>query len=236
MRNIPTLRPAIRMVPVLNAGAVLLAAATLLPVVAHAQGGRAPFTGLRVEAIAGYDHLRSGSSVDNDATRDLKQSIDGVTYGVGAGFDAALGERLRGGIEAEVSDSTAKWDNNNGVPNTFNLGRVSADRDIYVGGRLGLLTSPDTMVYVKGGYTNARFGLQGTNGTVIRDQRLDTDGYRVGAGIEHQLSGNAYVKAEYRYSNYSRGEFDFNGTTPDSSRFNIDTDRHQVVVGAGLRF
>ena len=220
---------------ILIAGSAALGAA-LLPAAARAQDGRAPFTGPRIEAIAGYDHLRSGSSVDNDTSRDLKQSINGVTYGAGVGFDAAVGNTLRAGVEAEISDSTAKWDNNNGVPNTFNLGRVSADRDIYVGGRIGYVTSPNTMVYVKGGYTNARFGLQGTDGTVSRDQRLDTDGYRIGAGVEHQLSGNAYVKAEYRYSNYAKGEFDFNGTTPDSSRFKIDTDRHQVVVGAGLRF
>lgn len=218
----------------LVAGSAVAAAAA--PSVAAAQDERGVFVGPRVEVIAGYDHHRSGSTVDNDATRDLKQSIDGVTYGVGLGYDAAVGDRLRGGVEAELSDSTAKWDNNNGVPNTFNLGRVSADRDIYVGGRIGMVTSPSTMVYVKGGYTNARYGLIGTNGTVSRDQRLDTDGYRVGAGVEHQLSGNAYVKAEYRYSNYGKGEFDFNGTTPDSSRFKIDTDRHQVVVGAGLRF
>lgn len=202
---------------------------------AHAQEAHS-FSGPRVEAIVGYDHLRSGSTVDNDATRDLKQSIDGITYGAGIGYDVAAGDRLRIGAEAELSDSTAKWDNNNGVPNTFNLGRVTADRDIYVGGRVGYVTGPRTMVYVKGGYTAARFGLQGTNGTVSRDQRLDTDGYRVGAGVEYALSSNAYAKVEYRYSNYSKGEFDFNGTTPDSSRFNIDTDRHQVVVGAGLRF
>ena len=227
-----------RTTPLSLSAASALAAASMVAgaAPAQAQDGRVPFTGPRIEAIVGYDHLRSGSSVDADNTRDLKQSIDGVTYGAGVGFDAALGERVRAGAEAEISDSTAKWDNNNGVPNVFNLGRVSADRDIYVGGRLGYVTSPRTMVYVKGGYTNTRFGLEGTNGTISRDQRLDTDGFRVGAGVEHQLSGNAFVKAEYRYSNYSKGEFDFNGTTPDSSRFHIDTDRHQVVVGAGLRF
>ncbi len=211
-------------------------AVAAMPSLAMAQDVRGAFVGPRVEVIVGYDHNRSGSTVDNDASRDLKQSIDGLTYGVGAGFDAAVGDSLRAGVEAELSESTAKWDDNNGVPNTFNLGRVSADRDIYVGGRIGMVMSPSTMVYVKGGYTNARYGLLGTDGTVIATQRLDTDGYRVGAGVEHQLAGNAYVKAEYRYSNYSKGEFDFNGTTPDSSRFNIDTDRHQVVVGAGLRF
>ena len=40
---------------------------------------------------------------------------------------------------------------------------------------------------------------------------------------------------EYRYSNYGEGEVDYvNG--PDSGRFDLDTDRHQVVVGFGLRF
>lgn len=68
------------------------------------------------------------------------------------------------------------------------------------------------------------------------DQRLDTDGWRVGAGVETALGEKAFAKIEYRYSNYNEGEFDFNGTTPDSSRFRIDTDRHQVVASVGLRF
>ena len=208
----------------------------LIPAAALAQEARLPFTGPRVEAIVGYDHNRSGSTVDADATRDLKQSIDGVTYGVGVGFDIPAGDLLRVGAEAELSDSSAKWDNNNGVPNTFNLGRVKADRDIYVGARVGYVASPQTMVYVKAGHSNARYGLIGSNGTTSLDQRLDTDGYRLGAGVEYAIDGNAYAKLEYRYSNYSRGEFDFAGQTPDSSRFSIDTDRHQVVAGVGLRF
>ncbi|WP_298199459.1 hypothetical protein [Novosphingobium sp.] len=102
--------------------------------------------------------------------RDLKQAIDGVTYGVGIGFDVPAGDRLRVGAEAELSDSTAKWDNNNGVPNTFNPGRVKADRDIYLGGRVGFVASPQTMVYVKAGYGNARYGQLGTNGTTSLDR------------------------------------------------------------------
>ena len=216
--------------------ALAVAAAALVPAVAHAQDARLPFNGPKVEVIAGYDHNRSGSSVDADNTRNLKQSIDGVTYGVGIGYDLNTGGGFVVGAEAELSDSTAKWDNNNGVPNTFNLGRVKADRDIYVGGRLGYVVSPRTMVYAKGGYTNARYGLLGTDGTTELNQHLDTDGYRVGAGVEYQMDSNVYAKVEYRYSNYKKAEFDFSGNTPDSSRFNIDTDRHQVVVGVGMRF
>lgn len=196
----------------------------------------APFTGLRVGGEVGYDHVRSGSTEDVDDTRDLKQSIDGVAYGAVVGYDADVGGDLRLGAEASIGDSSAKWDNNNGVPNTFNLGRVSADRDIYVGARLGYVTSPNTMIYVKGGYTNARFGIEGTDGTTSLNQRLDTDGYRLGAGVEYALTPNAYIGAEYRYSNYGKGELDFNGDTPDSSRFDIDTDRHQVMATMGYRF
>jgi outer membrane immunogenic protein len=38
------------------------------------------FSGPRVGAVLGYDISRSGSSVDNDNTRDQKQSIDGLLY------------------------------------------------------------------------------------------------------------------------------------------------------------
>lgn len=218
--------------------AILAAGTALIAVPAFAQDATPAenFSGLRVEALVGYDHHRSGSSEDVDDTRDLKQSIDGVTYGAGIGYDVPLGERMTFGGEAEITESSAGWDNNNNQPNVFNLGRVDAGREYYVGGRLGYAASPSTLVYVKGGYSNARYNLQGTDGTTNLRQRLDTDGYRVGAGVEQKVGQNAFVKVEYRYSNYSKGEFDFNGDTPDSSRFDIDTDRHQVMAGVGVRF
>lgn len=223
----------------MNKLCAILAAGTALAAAAPAMAQEAPsqtFSGPRVEAIAGYDSSRSGSSVDQDNTRNVKQSINGLVYGGAIGYDLPVGSNLVIGADAELTGSTAKWDNNNGVPNTFNLGRVKAGRDIYVGGRIGYAVSPQTLVYVKGGYTNARFNLEGTDGTTDLRQRLDTDGYRVGAGVEYAMTPRSFVKLEYRYSNYKKGEFDFNGSTPDSSRFNIDTDRHQVVAGVGVRF
>jgi outer membrane immunogenic protein len=92
------------------------------------------------------------------------------------------------------------------------------------------------MLYVKGGYTNQRFGIKGSDGTVNLQQSLDTDGWRAGAGAEFALNRNSYVGAEYRYSKYGKAEVNFRGETPDGSRFNIDTDRHQVMATAGVRF
>lgn len=216
--------------------ALILAAASAAAIATPAAAQEAPFTGPRVGVEAGYDHIRSGSTEDVDTDRDLKQSIDGVAYSGVIGYDAAVSPNVRIGAEASYGDSSASWDNDNQEPNVFNLGRVEAGREFYVGGRVGYVTSPDLMLYVKGGYTNQRFNFEGTDGTVDAGQRLDTDGYRVGAGAEYAFSNNMYGGLEYRYSNYSEGELDFNGDAPDSSRFNIDTDRHQVMATVGVRF
>lgn len=215
----------------------LLAAASIVAIATPvAAQDKAPFSGFRVGAEAGYDMLRSGSTEDVDDTRDLNQDIDGANYAAVVGYDAAVGEKLRIGAEASFGDSTASWDNDNNQPTVFNLGRVNAEREIYVGGRVGVVTSPDLMLYAKGGYTNQRFGVEGTDGTVSASQRLDVDGWRAGVGAEYALSDSMYAGLEYRYSNYSEGEVDFEGNTPDSSRFNLDTDRHQVVATVGVRF
>lgn len=216
---------------VLASGSVLFSGAAM------AQGTADPatsFTGPYVQAEIGYDKSRSGSTVDIDDLRDSRQSIDGAMYGAAVGYDAAVGERLRIGAEAEITDSTAKWKRDAGT--AFNLGRVSAGRDLYAGAKVGYVVSPQAMVYLKGGYTNARFNVQASDGTDTARDHLDTDGWRIGGGVEMAVSSNAFAKLEYRYSNYKEGELDFDGDTPDSSRFDIDTDRHQVVAAVGLRF
>ena len=45
------------------------------------------------------------------------------------------------------------------------------------------------------------------------------DGIRVGGGIEQRLGSRAYVKGEYRYSNYEAGAW-----------------KQEGLVGLGLRF
>ncbi|MGX7951769.1 outer membrane protein [Tsuneonella sp. HG249] len=223
----------------MNTKIAMLAVASLAALATPAMAQTAdeiPFSGVRVGGEVGYDHIRSGSTEDVDDTRDLKQSIDGVTFGAVVGYDAPVGETLRLGAEASFSGSSAGRDFDNDRPTVFNLGNVKADQEIYVGGRVGLVTSPSTMVYAKGGYTNQRFSVTGSDGTTTLDQKLDLDGWRVGAGAEFAVGRNAYIGAEYRYSNYGEGEVDFAGDTPDSSRFNLDSDRHQVVATAGVRF
>lgn len=186
------------------------------------------FQGPRVEATLGYDHVGAGSSNASN------QSIDGLLFGGGIGYDARIGNGLVLGVEGEATGSTAHADRQP-YANDFGYGRVRPGRDLYVGGRIGTLISPTTMIYAKGGYTNAQLHVLAGNSNTSTDTNFTLDGYRVGAGVEHQMSANTFAKIEYRYSNYGRGEIDYpNGA--NSGRFDVDTDRHQVAVSYGLRF
>lgn len=199
---------------------VLLAAAlgsVAAPALAQAD---APFTGPHVEALLGYDVV--GTPDDNR---------DGLLYGASAGYDFQIGGAVLG-AEAEFTDSTAKA-RENGIVTAADSASIRASRDLYVGARLGFAVAPSTMLYAKGGYTNARFKSEYNNGAGVTTlSSADLDGYRIGAGIEQKLNifgPSGFVKAEYRYSNYRH--LNAAGTTSS-----IDLDRHQILAGVGVRF
>ena len=72
-----------------------------------------------------------------------------------------------------------------------------------VGGRLGYLTTPDTLLFVSGGYANA--GMEKTmisilgegSGVLYDSKRLS--GAFIGAGLETKIWDSLSLKAEYRY-------------------------------------
>ena len=193
------------------------------------------FTGPRVEAIVGYDVSKAGSSIDDETNNDNDQSIEGINYGIGVGYDINAGGIVLG-LEGEYTDSSADVDYDQADPELFGLGDVNAGRDLYVGARVGVLAAPDLLVYAKGGYTNARYNLNGSFDGEDYRAKIDTDGFRVGAGVEYALNTNTFAKVEYRYSNYSSAELDFENDRTDVEIGEIDTDRHQVMVGFGYRF
>lgn len=203
-----------------------------LAVPAFAQDANPTFTGPRIEGTLGYDHVGAGSSVSNNNGRD-DQKIDGLLYGGGIGYDFAAGGVVLG-VEGEITGSTAKSERR-AYDSTFGFGRVSAGRDLYAGARAGILASPNTLLYVKGGYTNAKLNVLAGDTTQTTDTSFKLDGWRAGAGVERALSGTSFAKLEYRYSNYSDARLQY-GTGATSGRFDIDTDRHQVVASYGIRF
>jgi outer membrane immunogenic protein len=165
-------------------------------------------TGFHVEALAGYEN----------AAFDSVTNANGILYGVGLGYDVGW-KRLRFGVEGEVTDSTARKCIFFGAATDSVCLRTS--RDLYVGARFGVEVSPGVLLYGKAGYTNYAesnvFSLAG--GRIVTHPK--SDGARIGAGAEFAVGPRMFVKAEYRYSKYERA---------------IDFDKHQTVLGFGLRF
>ncbi|WP_448661734.1 outer membrane protein [Sphingomonas sp. CJ20] len=172
--------------------ATMALALTAAATPALAQDGQ--FSGPRAEVVGGWDHARSDG-----------ESQSGFTYGGAIGYDLQRGTAVFG-VDGEVTGSTTK----DCVANSC----IKAGRDLYAGVRAGVIAAPNTLLYVKGGYTNARFILD--TPTIHDGENLD--GFRLGAGVERSF-GKAYGKIEYRYSNYSQ-----------------DFERHQVLAGIGYRF
>lgn len=146
-------------------------------VVAAPVAASAAPVGGRIEVLAGYDRLGAYGSHKS-----------GLAYGLGAGFDFAVGTTASLGIDAEIADSTAKI-RGGGIT-------VKASRDLYIGGRASFAVAPQANLYVKAGYTNARISIPAL------DDGQNFDGWRVGVGGQYSLNGKMYVGGEYRYSNY----------------------------------
>lgn len=184
---------------------------------AYAQDDEKSFSGPRAEAIVGWDRVSDDSIYD--ATK------DGVVFGGAIGYDVRRGNAVFG-VEGEVTGATTKQVET-GVLIANDSLRVKAGRDLYVGGRVGYVVGNRALVYAKAGYSNARISetyvAPGTPGINISDHD-DLNGWRIGAGAEVSLTGNLYLKGEYRYSDY------------DGSSLGLDPKRHQVVGGIGIRF
>lgn len=194
-----------------------------------------PFNGPRIGVIGGFDESGAGSSAQDADNENNDQSIEGFGYGVEAGYDIDTGGAVIG-VEAEYLESTADTEFEEGDFESFGLGSVETNRDIYVGLRAGAKVTPNTLIYAKGGYTNAKYDLTAMDGDTEFSSDIDTDGYRVGAGVEYAMDSGMYIKGEYRYSNYSEAEVDMPGDAPDTERFDVDLDRHQVMAAVGWRF
>ena len=164
---------------------------------ALAQGAPVAPAGPRVEALIGYDRVKLGGEHDG-----------GVLFGIGAGYDFAVGNGVSLGADIEATESTQKIGDED-------IAEVKAGRDLYAGGRVSFAVTPSANLYLKAGYTNARFKATEDGDTFAEN----FDGFRLGAGGQVAVSGKAYVGGEYRYSNYEAG-----------------LSRHQLALTVGTRF
>lgn len=187
------------------------ALAAFAPAAAMAQDAGS-WTGAHADIVGGWDEMK----VQDGITTGVDFKKDGIVYGGGLGFDYDTGSVVLG-ADAELTGSTVK-ECQTVTTTTYCL---KAGRDIYAGARVGVAVGDarDTLLYFKGGYTNAQFKADATTGSTVVSESTDEDGYRLGAGVEHKFSDSVSAKVEYRYSDYGDG-----------------VNRNQVVAGLGFRF
>jgi outer membrane immunogenic protein len=141
----------------------------------------------------------------------------GLMYGLGAGIDFNLSEKVSLGLEANFDLSTVETCSSGVIVATDKL-CATAERDLSTVARLSYRLAPKTQIYALAGYTNARLRLDYTPATGPKTSIADNaDGVRLGAGIQQDLGSGVYSKLEYRYSNYEAGAV-----------------RHQLLVGLGV--
>ena len=152
----------------------------------------------------------------------VSAGIDGIgfhggVFGVGAGYDFQVSPKFVFGGFADANFSELKNENSLNIaagPLAINGGlSTQIDNLFMIGGRLGYLATPDTLIFGSLGYANAEFGdtnfnaslsLGGpplsVNGTLIESKRVS--GVFLGGGIETRLSDSLALKAEYRYIDF----------------------------------
>jgi outer membrane immunogenic protein len=198
---------------------MLLATAFLSTGLMAASGEAAPFQGPYVGLEAGISRDKVGGSATDFGHDGRDHGKSGFSGGVFAGYDATIAPRVVVGGELTL-DATA-GDSITGGAGT-EAAVLDPKRQISVTGRAGYLVSPQTLVYVRGGYTNVRADISSSAFSHTSAVSHDLDGWTLGAGVQRQLSSTISARVEYRYSDLGRGNRDF--------------DRHQVLAAVAYHF
>ncbi len=192
----------------------LYALASVAVLAAAAAAAPASAEGFRAEIHGGWDHVRA-----DDNGLSSNDSDSGIVYGIGAGYDFAIAPKLELGLDLSA-DLSSMEECETSVILANDAACIHAKRDLAAAVRLGYKVGERGTLYALAGYSNARFRFDYTTpaGVTTRDSR-NLDGFRLGAGYQHDFGERMYGKVEYRYSNYE-----------------ADVTRHQALLGVGIKF
>jgi len=191
----------------------LLAVSVAVPVTAAGFDG--PFVGAQV----GWQSEKMRNPKSAFGAVPVSDTGNNVTGGIFAGYDKTIGGRFVVGAEAGLDFASDDEVQNSVGATTYTIDpKYSYD----LTARMGYLVTPETLVYARGGYTNARVRTTVTNASLITSNSSNQDGWLAGAGVERQIAPHASARVEYRYSKFSEGDG--------------KDDRHRVLAGLSYRF
>ncbi len=164
---------------------------------------------------------------------------EGIFGGLIGGYNYQISDRIVLGVQGEFSLSGISSDLSLTIPGLVSgSAKLEEQYSVAISGRVGWLSNPDTMLYLIGGYSHARYKASGSlsgGGFAISASRKESfHGFHVGAGMETRISSAISARVEYRYTDLGREDWGTGGivrTEPSSH-----TGRFGLVwnLGSGL--
>lgn len=147
--------------------------------------------GVSANGLAIDDTNRLPGSAYTEIYKD--KGLQGVSARVAAGYDieTALDIVIGGFVEYEFSDQMSS----SALPSSFRRGDSWS-----VGGRIGVLPTSSTLIYVPAGYTRAEF--VDALSLPFSPSSADLEGWFVGGGIETRLAVALTLRGEYRFTQF----------------------------------
>ncbi len=148
---------------------------------------------------------------------------EGLLGGIMVGYNYQVSPNFVLGIQGDIA--LTDLDAELSIPGIPVSASAGPEYIASISARAGYLATPDTMLYVLGGYShanfNAGFSVPGTSGSF--DQKYH--GFHAGTGVETKLSSNLTARLEYRYTQYSDEDW---GT---AGGLNIEPSSHTATFG-----
>lgn len=189
------------------------------PVYAAAPTMATNWTGFYANAGAGYGLWAADTTItlpSGTCVYCVTQVKGGKGYlgVIGAGYDWQFAPTWVAGVFGDFDVSSLKGTIQD--QNTLGAGEIKQTSAWAVGPRLGWLPSPQTMTYVNGGYTGARFNgathisvYDGVTPTGFSTPGFTVGGWFLGGGVETtfdffgMLGKGWFWRNEYRYASYA---------------------------------
>ena len=180
-----------------------IALATALSAAIVAPASAAEFDGPFVGAQVGWQSEKLKDTDSSFGVVPVDDTINSVTGGLYAGYDKKVAERVVIGAEGGLDFASDDEAQTSAAGTTISLDpKYSFD----LTARAGFLVAPGTLVYGRGGYTNARVRTTVASPIGSQSDSDNQDGWLLGAGVERQIKDNVSARLEYRHSKFSEDE------------------------------
>lgn len=206
-------------------------------------------SGFRIEGRLGWEQAGAEAVLPNPEDDEAETGDEffigndddnGAAFGVEVGYDFQIGDSFvvgaYGGVDFSDSNICSELVEDD-------LACAELGRTFTAGVRAGVPIGKNSLLYAKGGYSNGKLDLSYDPDITDNDDEEPgeiaafsekRDGYHLGAGVEVGITSSIYAKLEYVYTDFGSGAYLLD--EEDETSVDVQSDRHQVLAGLGLRF